>query len=84
MRAWPQARSRPLAALYDRENGGRDDTEFYVALAAGLDSEHVVDLGCGTGVLALVLAGAGHRVTGVDPARRRCWTSRAPSRAPRP
>jgi len=28
----------------------------------------VLDLGCGTGALACALAGAGHRVTGVDPA----------------
>ncbi len=27
---------------------------------------HVVDLGCGTGTVSLLLAGAGHRVTGID------------------
>jgi SAM-dependent methyltransferase len=32
-------------------------------------SSRVLDLGCGTGRLALGIAVAGHRVTGVDPAR---------------
>lgn len=57
-----------LAAHYDVENAGRDDIEFYLALAAELEAESVVDLGCGTGVLAVDLAARGHHVTGVDPA----------------
>jgi ubiquinone/menaquinone biosynthesis C-methylase UbiE len=58
-----------LASLYDMENAGRDDIEFYLGLAAELDAETVADVGCGTGVLATDLAARGHEVTGVDPAR---------------
>ena len=41
-----------IAALYDLENQGREDTRFYVDLAAELGAERIVDIGCGTGVLA--------------------------------
>lgn len=58
-----------LASLYDMENPGRDDIEFYLGLATELEAETVADVGCGTGVLATDLAAQGHDVTGVDPAR---------------
>lgn len=57
-----------LAALYDIENPGRWDRDFYLALAVELAAGDVVDLGCGTGALAVDLAHRGMRVTGVDPA----------------
>lgn len=56
------------AALYDLENTGRDDVEFYLTLAAELKVRAVADVGCGTGVLAVDLAAQGHKVIGVDPA----------------
>lgn len=56
-----------LTAFYDTENSGRHDIDFYLALAEELSARHVVDIGCGTGVLAVELAERGHRVTGVDP-----------------
>jgi SAM-dependent methyltransferase len=54
-----------LAALYDALNPAAADTAFYVALAES--AGHVVDLGCGTGLLACELAMRGYRVTGIDP-----------------
>ncbi|WP_438395875.1 class I SAM-dependent methyltransferase [Caballeronia sp. DA-9] len=56
-----------LVALYDTLNPAAADTAFYLALAAG--KRHVIDLGCGTGLLACELAAQGARVIGVDPAR---------------
>lgn len=57
-----------LAALYDIECSGRSaDTDFYLALAAELGANTIVDIGCGTGVLAVDLAAAGHVVIGLDP-----------------
>ncbi len=56
-----------LAALYDTIHEHAEDTPFYLDLAAELASRDIVDLGCGTGRLALLLAARGHRVTGVDP-----------------
>lgn len=57
-----------LAAVYDTECAGRDDHDFYLALADELGARSVVDLGCGTGVFAVDLAQRGHAVVGVDPA----------------
>lgn len=57
-----------LAATYDAENTGRDDIEFYLALAQELDAHAIIDLGCGTGVLGCDLAAAGRAVIGIDPA----------------
>jgi SAM-dependent methyltransferase len=56
-----------LVALYDLENTGRDDTNFYVNLASELGAKHILDLGCGTGVLALALVAEGRRIVGIDP-----------------
>lgn len=56
-----------LAAVYDAANPARDDIEFYVRLA-GPTPIRILDLGCGTGVLAAELAERGHRVIGLDPA----------------
>lgn len=66
-----------LVAVYDVENGSRHDTDFYVALAAELETERVADLGCGTGVLACELAARGHLVTGIDPAAAMLGIARA-------
>lgn len=56
-----------LAQFYDLENGWADDTRFCLALAREAGS--VLDLGCGTGLLAAEIAKAGTPVVGVDPAR---------------
>jgi SAM-dependent methyltransferase len=57
-----------LAVLYDLIEDGREDLVPYVALVAERDAHTVVDLGCGTGTFACLLAQRGLRVVGIDPA----------------
>jgi SAM-dependent methyltransferase len=57
-----------LAALYDPLDPDRGDLELYIGLADELAARSVVDIGCGTGTLACVLAGRGMEVTAIDPA----------------
>ncbi len=58
-----------LARIYDDVDGSRDDLDHYVDIIDELRAGSVLDVGCGTGVLACRLALAGIEVTGVDPAR---------------
>lgn len=57
-----------LAAVYDAFDGPRDDLAVYPDLADELAAKHVLDVGCGTGCLAILLAEHGRSVVGVDPA----------------
>ena len=57
-----------LAACYDVFDGERDDLPHYRAILAEHGARSVVDVGCGTGSLATLLAADGLAVTGVDPA----------------
>ncbi len=54
-------------AAYDELNADQSDYRFYTNLALGLDVHRAVDLGCGTGTLALMMAAQGITVTGIDP-----------------
>lgn len=57
-----------LAAIYDAFDGDRGDLDFYVKIADELGARTVIDVGCGTGNLAVLLAASGRRVVAVDPA----------------
>ena len=58
-----------LAPVYDAFDGDRDDLHAYLRIAEDLRASHVLDVGCGSGCLALLLAQSGRSVTGVDPAQ---------------
>jgi SAM-dependent methyltransferase len=64
-----------LAAFYDVQESDRSDLDPYLDAAAGARS--VLDIGCGTGALALKLADRGVEVTGVDPAEASLDVARA-------
>lgn len=66
-----------LARLYDSFDDDRGDLDLYVGLADRFGARTVLDVGCGTGVLALLLAARGLRVTGVDPAAASLEVARA-------
>ena len=57
-----------LAAVYDAFDGRRDDLDSYLALASELSAGIVLDIGCGTGNLAVLLAASGRTAVAVDPA----------------
>jgi SAM-dependent methyltransferase len=57
-----------LAAVYDPLDPDRSDLDAYLAVAEEFGARSVLDIGCGTGVFALLLAGRGIEVVGVDPA----------------
>jgi SAM-dependent methyltransferase len=57
-----------LAAIYDALEADRSDLDLYVGIAEELGARSVLDVGCGTGTFAVLLADRGFQVTGVDPA----------------
>jgi SAM-dependent methyltransferase len=56
-----------LARIYDPLDPDRGDLDAYTAMAAEFGARSVLDVGCGTGTFACLLAGGGLAVTGVDP-----------------
>lgn len=72
-----------LAPLYDAFDGDRDDLAAYLAIARELGADRVLDVGCGTGSLAVLLAESGRTVLGVDPAGESLKVARAKDRTGR-
>jgi len=67
-----------LVAVYDATCPWSRDDDFFVSVVEEAGSaQRVLDLGCGTGRLALGLAARGHTVTGVDPALASLAAARA-------
>lgn len=57
-----------LAVLYDFFDDDRSDLDVYLRLVEELGARKVIDIGCGTGSFAVLLAECGLEVIGVDPA----------------
>jgi SAM-dependent methyltransferase len=57
-----------LALVYDPLDPDRTDLDAYARLLEELEVRSVVDVGCGTGTFATMLAVRGLSVTGLDPA----------------
>ncbi|WP_377267007.1 class I SAM-dependent methyltransferase [Peterkaempfera sp. SMS 1(5)a] len=66
-----------LAAIYDPLDPDRSDLDAYLQVAADCGARRVLDIGCGTGVFALLLAERGIEVIGVDPAAASIDVARA-------
>src|SRR3954452_22813444 len=57
-----------LAATYDDLDPDRRDLDVYLSIVRELGARSVLDIGCGTGTFACLLAEQGVEVVGVDPA----------------
>ena len=58
-----------LVAVYDSECPWSHKDDFFLSVVNETPAARVLDLGCGTGRLALGISAAGHTVVGVDPAQ---------------
>lgn len=72
-----------LAQIYDALDPDRSDLDAYLDMAREFGARRVLDIGCGTGTFALLLADHGFDVTAVDPALASLEVARAKSGAER-
>lgn len=72
-----------LAPIYDTFDGDRDDLAAYLSIADELGADRVLDVGCGTGSLAVLLAAGGRTVVGVDPAEASLEVAKSKDRTAR-
>jgi 2-polyprenyl-3-methyl-5-hydroxy-6-metoxy-1,4-benzoquinol methylase len=66
-----------LSRIYDPGDPDRSDLEAYDAIVDELGAGSVLDVGCGTGTFAVLLAARGIEVVGVDPAAASLDVARA-------
>ena len=66
-----------LAEVYDPLDPDRSDLDAYVAVVEEFGARSVLDIGCGTGTFACLLARRGCSVTAVDPAGASLAVARA-------
>ncbi len=66
-----------LARVYDPLDPDRDDLVVYAAIVAEFGACSVLDIGCGTGTFACLLAGRGVDVIAADPAAASLEVARA-------
>ena len=66
-----------LASVYDAFDGARDDLKAYRTIVKQLGARTVLDVGCGTGCLAHLLARDGITVFALDPAEASLDVARA-------
>lgn len=66
-----------LAPGYDAFDSDRGDLAAYLRIADELGARSVLDVGCGTGSFAVLLAATGRTVVGVDPAEASLAVARA-------
>ena len=66
-----------IAGVYDTFDSDRTDLDAYLAIVSELGASRVLDLGCGTGTLAIMLASSGLDVVALDPARAMLDVARA-------
>jgi SAM-dependent methyltransferase len=74
---------RRLAEIYDPLDPDRSDLDAYAAMVHEVGVHSVVDIGCGTGTFACLLADQGLDVTAVDPAAASLEVARTKSGADR-
>ena len=70
-----------LASIYDAFDPDRDDLLPYIKIIKDLNAKQVIDLGCGTGTLSLLLEKESVHVVAIDPAEASLDIARSKSNA---